>query len=145
MARQKPTLVRAKIINSDGSTAYRTVRLDDVKSWPQPRHDVLAPDLVRKATAVYWRCARITGDCTLDKFLDLLRYDMHPEREVAIWEHIAACLERLGGAALGPRRQRQTARALLLISMGGVDVESQIGVSTAYAQHLRDLYGAHGA
>lgn len=136
--RKKPLLVRANVHYPDGSTAQKTVRFDDVPDRPEPVHQKLPDELRQRAVKVFHRVAHYTAPAAaLEKFLDQLRYDQHPNREITIWECIAGAFESIGGPLFGAMQKRATARALLGISMGVVDVSAYTGVSDSRVAELR--------
>lgn len=136
--REKPLLVRASIQKADGSTSIETVRWDDVPDRPEPVHKTLPDDLRERATKLFHRIAPYSSpELSLEDFLDKLRYDAHPNREIAIWECVAAAFDATVGDIHGILQKRANARALVGISMGIVDVSAHTGLSDKRIEVLR--------
>lgn len=139
--RKKPLLIRAVEQHADGKASERTINAADVRPAEHPVHGTLPDDLRHRAEALYERIGRLARPgLHFEGWVDQFRFDQHPEDEVRIWEHIAEVFERTGGADLSGERQRQTLRAILLISMMGVDIESQTGLSEGEVRRLRQAY-----
>ncbi len=73
------------------SAPRKTAKIE--RFWVGPKkHQSLSDDLVLRAKMIY----SLVGDAVqstmghdLDKFIDCFLYDLHPDREIAVWEKIA--------------------------------------------------------
>jgi hypothetical protein len=107
------------------------VRASDIKRGPI-RHHTLEPELLKQLEAIYRDAAHYIWD-TLEKWEAGFMYDMHPEREAAVWRRIADAFllycERHGNGRQFTRDEGAAlVHALNMISTG-------VGLVT----HVRDL------
>ena len=97
----------------------KKVRFADLKPNPFFMHEALAGPLVVRVK----RFKEILGEVEpmpLEKTIDDFRRDMHPEREVAIWEKIAEGYNKhvSSNPSLSLKEKRKVYADLLIASMG---------------------------
>ena len=139
--RRSQTLIRANEIQPDGSTKERTVNADDLDVTKWAFHKTIKPDDARRAEALWWSIGRVVGTYpSAEKWLDSFRYKLHPDHELSAWEHIARAFERSGAASLPIGTREMLLKAIIFISMQGVDVESQTGLSELEVERLKMIY-----
>lgn len=141
--RRKPTIVRAQVVDATtGLSATQAVRLESLKDSPVRRHASLTPELAERADAVWRRVAHWLGT---DKagFLEGLLKDQNPDKEIAIWEQIGRVVDEMWDHELSRALNRpQLVRAVLGVSMGVVDLPSQVpGVTDELVAAVRKQYG----
>ena len=109
----------------------KKVKVSDLALGPV-RHKTLPLDLVERIKT----CKKILADvdpASLEETIDTFRRDVHPDREVSVWERIAHtyhAFTTLHGITDYPTRA-QVFAALLVISCGGEDFRN---VSTTLTQ-----------
>jgi hypothetical protein len=107
------------------------------------RHESLPPDLLGQIRAVYDVIGPYLG-MTLEQFEIGFMWDMHPEREVALWSGIAKAWlayheDFLGNETLPKEEERKLLGALVAISTGVEDV-SKLNVPVEVGRRLVQCY-----
>lgn len=142
-SRKKPPLMRVSELDSaTGRTAMKTIRADDGLVHVQ-WHEALPPKLTRRADALYDRVAKHLG-YTPQAWRDGFCMDLHPEREISIWEHIADVVEHLWKskpAAIKGLKRKLVLEIVVGVSAGWVDIPSQLpGVTDEHVAFIRSVY-----
>jgi hypothetical protein len=137
--REKPTIMRVR----DAATGQmKAMRQDDIKTGER-RHEKLPPDLEAQADELFPRVGKIMGH-TIQSWRDGFCYDMHPDREIKVWGHIANVADRLWvdqPKVLKNLDRATLTRLVVAASTGMVDIPSQIkGVTDAMVDHVRGEY-----
>lgn len=68
---------------------YKRIKLKNLRQNPHHFHEVLAGSLVARIKA-FKEILHEVEPVPIEKTIDDFLHDMHPEREVAVWEWIAA-------------------------------------------------------
>lgn len=139
--RKKPTLVRVNQQDEQGADlGQQTVPLASMKDSPR-RREKLPPELEKRALAVWKRIK----DCSpnLTEFLDGFLRDMHPEREIMIFERIADVVDQLWVTdASKPLTRQQLIRVVTGVSAGIVDIPAHVrGVTDELVETIRQKLG----
>lgn len=92
--REKPNLMRVKVVGEDGTETMQTVRADEIQK-SEKKHESLSYDLAKRAKAIwskvkYWHPDQMSQRQWLDGFL----YDLHPEKEIVFWEKFVRLFEK---------------------------------------------------
>jgi len=98
------------------------VKIDHITLAPH-RHETLNDDLMARIkwfTDILCKAGEGGDDTTFEHYVDGFRRDMHPEREVAIWEHIALVYSayREQHPDLTTEDKRAALAVLVMASMG---------------------------
>lgn len=103
----------------------------------------LPPEMVERIVKIH-RVIGATWGMKKSEFIDGFYYDMHPEREVLIWEHITkAFVEFITPRTLSPK-QKTMALNLLAVGSSGSDLSKdlhklvELGVTAEDANALVD-------
>ena len=127
--------------------AQQPEMIDPANIDPGPiRHAELPPDLLKRATALESVFADVFP-MTHEKWIEGFRRDAHPEREIAIWEQIAAAYTRFLKDRNLPIAYRREAFDLLVYRSGATVEETLKQAKLKYftreeARRLVDLYVA---
>lgn len=108
------------------------------------RHDSLPPELLEPIEAVYGVIGRYLGT-SLEQFEIGFLWDMHPEREVAIWCSITSAWlayheKHLGSETLPDGEEKKLLGALIAISTG-VNDPAMLNVPPEVGRRLLTCYG----
>lgn len=139
--RKKPLLIQAVVVDEDGHEQQITVNAQDLHATGKLHHEQLTQEQTERATALYARVGQYLRGAypTETQFIDQLRKERNPTGEIEAYECIYArlawAIERFG--ATTPEQQQALFRALLLLSIGAVDVSSQTGIPDEIVEQLR--------
>ena len=103
------------------------------------RHENLPNTLLVRARLVHQIVGNVVGQ-TLDEMVDLFCRDLHPHREIEVWERIAAAYQEVKGKfSLSSEEEYTVLRTLLGFSMGHPDCfeENTSGDSELYTETLK--------
>ena len=107
-------------MNRHQRRAQKKIRLKDIKQGPL-RHRTLPSTLLLRIRALHAQLKGYDGCGSLANWMEGFQRDMHPEREVAIWESIARTLTTfLEGRDLGKAHRQEAYMAVLSYSMHAV-------------------------
>jgi hypothetical protein len=85
-------------------------------------HEQLPPELLDRITAIHEVASDVASDVLprpLGQWIDDFRRDIDPEREVIVWEQIAAAYKDMTqGANAELSRRRQAMSALIMLTTG---------------------------
>ena len=84
------------------------------------RHTQLPAELVARVRAFEPVFAEVYPD-THEQWIDGFQRDLHPENEIAIWEHIATAFTQFTTGRELPLETRKEAFGILLVRSGGTD------------------------
>lgn len=141
--REKPHMMRVRVVNPDGTSEMKTVRADELVRATEHRTPVLTDVQIQRAEALWEAVGKVARpDIDVAKWVDTFKFEASPDAELDAWEHIARVFDKVGGRKLGATQRAKTLRAILGISTGTVDVESQTGLTATAVKRLRDAYNA---
>src|SRR3954468_15237783 len=96
--REKPHLMRVRVINPDGTSEIKTVRADEIKQQPQHLTATLTDEQVKRAKNLWDSIGKIARpDIDLAQWVEGFKFDRNPDGELGAWEHIARVFEKVGG------------------------------------------------
>jgi hypothetical protein len=111
-----PGMVRARITGIDGEVfvdAAQVLRGGEVRHPP-------FPDAVREQLRRLYETFQDVYPKTLEEWEDGFRRDMHPEREIALWEYMATVFEHFtAGRSLNPEQRRDIYLVILTCMNNG--------------------------
>ena len=122
--RRKPILMQVRDVES-GRLA--TIRRDDIKD-SKPWHDSLTSEQSAWADRLFGRIGR-WFKATADDWRDGFRYDLHPEAELRVWDHIADVVDELSiaqPAELVTLNRGRLGRLVVAVSSRVIDIPSQM-------------------
>ncbi len=98
---------------------FKRIPLDNIHPGPI-RHNKLAKHLVERAKRFHEKLSEVDED-PLEKVVEDFRRDVHPEREVAIWEQIATAYQDIISRhpPLPLAEKKRLYRELISASVGG--------------------------
>lgn len=140
-------LLTQDVMSLGASELPETVDIDlaNVRQGPIRQAD-LPPDLLKRATALEPVFADVYPT-THEKWIENFRRDVYPEREIAIWEQIAAAYTQFFESRNAPIANRQEAFGLLLYRSGATTEDTLKKTKLKYltrdeATRLLKLYQA---
>jgi hypothetical protein len=150
--RQKPTLIRAQVVNEDGSVEDTTVNVEDIRGGVR-RHESLPSELTERVNKLYPRVGNLIQPSAA-KWLEMFLFDSNPEGEVIVWERIADVADALWVDPPSELRSKNDSvnelrkldrktlvRVVLCVSMNMVDIPSQVrGVTDRQVELVRTAY-----
>lgn len=102
-------------------TSPPTSRMDPHKLQLSPiRHSQLPDDLIARVRALEAAFAEVYPS-TYEEWIEGFQRDLHPEKEIAVWEHIAAGFTKFVAGRDLPLEARKEAFGILLARSGGTD------------------------
>src|SRR5271165_5586776 len=72
----------------------RTVKTEDISCSGPIRHEQLTPEQEARARDTFKRFARFLPDFPFERYEHSFRRDMHPDRELSVWEACAETFEQ---------------------------------------------------
>ena len=138
--REKPQMIRVRIVNDDGTFEEKTVRADEVRTQGTPQ-TVLTDEQKARARELWKRVGRAARpEIGVQGWVDGFSRDMHPDSEMDVWDHIAKVTDDLWQQGVGKTRD-QLLRTVMAISIRAVDIPSQIpGVTDAMVEKVRQRW-----
>lgn len=127
--RKKPHLVRVRVVNKDGSSVMKTLRMDQIETGRTAR-SVLSGELKARATALWARVGRqARPNLSLAEWVQGFAADERPELEMDAWDHIANVTDDLWEQGVGKTRD-ELLRTVINVAVGSVDIPSVVPGAT---------------
>lgn len=134
---KRPKIIRGMVCDEHGNPQQtRAVNASDLKRGPR-RREQLPEDLRDKAERLFQRVGRFL--MTQDEWNEGFLHDMHPDRELAIWQSIADVCESSIGRRIKDKTRR--IRAVTAVSAGLVDAGGHLGLTDDLIAEIREALG----
>lgn len=145
--RSKPVLMQADVIGADG-VRLMTVRGDTIGVPTERQHVRLTDDQAGRADGLFARIGHWFSP-TPAAWRDGFLYDLYPESEIRVWEHIADVVDTLWteeSKVLAKLNRERLARLVVAVSTRIVDIPSRLpDVTDAMVRVAGRGFGGDGA
>lgn len=138
--RIKPVLVRALVMETDGSTSMQTIRKDQIVCDTSVR-SIITDDLRTRLDAVYDRVGVQVTNQSKRAWVESFNICANPDRELTVWEAIIKAWESLGGGSwLSPKKSSRLLHVLIGVSLHIVDLSAVYNVTDNFVDRCRNAY-----